>query len=169
MKINLHKSSPETPQLLIENESCAVAHPMQRNTATFDQKNATSSATTPQLTTLKALAGKVLRRNSDRNHNAPGEHIHRNSTTFNTPKKESCAVALYRDRNTATFEKTAPIMGAKNTIPTHCMSCGRLDTLTISGEEIPGCLYIAQGRYFDGWRRIPADIETCIWNSEGNQ
>ncbi len=51
-------------------KSCVVALPIEHNSATFTHKSATSTATTPQPISLKALANRVLERNQTRNFSA---------------------------------------------------------------------------------------------------
>ncbi len=68
-------------------KSCAVAHPMQRNSATFSQKGATMTATTLQPTPLKALANRILDRNQRRNPSATEVEKHRNLSPKIHPQK----------------------------------------------------------------------------------
>lgn len=68
-------------------KSCAVAFPMQRNSATFPHETATSSATATQQSSIKALAARVLKRNQQRNQPATTPGINRNFPPENNPQK----------------------------------------------------------------------------------
>lgn len=48
--------------------------------------------------------------------------------------------------------------------PEPCKSCNRFEAVEIQGMAIPGCLYTAPGPYSDGWRRLPADLDKCLFH-----
>ena len=48
-------------------------------------------------------------------------------------------------------------------IPYPCQKCSRVETIDIQGQAVHGCLYVAEGDYSDGWRRISDRIRNCIW------
>lgn len=48
--------------------------------------------------------------------------------------------------------------------PVPCQGCTRLKAVEILGSVVNGCLYIAPGQYFDGWRRLPADLTKCLFH-----
>ena len=154
-----------------KDESCAVALPIERNTATFDTKTATVGATTTQQISLKSLASKVLQRNQERNLSATRQKKDRNFSPENgfqklrdeaqeeTERTKSCDVAFPIERNCATSDDEA-IVG-----PAICRECIRLGLVEILGRMVAGCLYtIPDAEYPNGWRRIPAGAEKCIWN-----
>lgn len=47
--------------------------------------------------------------------------------------------------------------------PAVCRGCTRFEVVDILGKQIPGCLYIAPGQYFDGWRRLPVNLRKCLY------
>jgi hypothetical protein len=75
-------------------KSCAVALPIERNSATFTHKSATTTATRPQPISLKALANKVLERNSYRNLNATSPDNGAQLLRENEPQKLRIISAL---------------------------------------------------------------------------
>ncbi len=75
-------------------ESCAVALPRERNRATERVSSATDSATSAQLTSLKALANKVLARNQARNQSATEPEKTRNFSTQKECQKLRMVAAM---------------------------------------------------------------------------
>jgi hypothetical protein len=123
-------------------KSCGVAPLRQRNSATFTASSATCTATTQQPISLKALAGKVLERNIDRN--LPATE-HKTGRNFSSEKEG----------------KVVPVSEVANT-PAPCRNCKRLEVINIMGLDIPGCLYDAPGEYSESWKRLPIDLKKCI-------
>lgn len=58
----------------------------------------------------------------------------------------------------------APAAASRPVIPKPCTACMRLELIDIMGQPIAGCLYPATGEYPEGWRRLPEQLEKCIWN-----
>jgi len=52
--------------------------------------------------------------------------------------------------------------GTEESTPAPCRDCSRVEVLTIMGKAVAGCLYLADGEFSEGWRRIPAGTERCI-------
>lgn len=100
-------------------------------------------ATALHPTGLKALACKVLQRNQGRNSAA-------------TSKKSQSNVSSEIDPPAATSTTAAEI----------CRGCGRLEFVEILGKPVAGCLYVAQGHYVDGWKRLPSDLQKCLHEKE---
>ena len=48
--------------------------------------------------------------------------------------------------------------------PAPCEGCSRFKAVSIIGKLVSGCLYLAPGEFFDGWRRIPGNLDACIWH-----
>ncbi|NTV51275.1 MAG: hypothetical protein HGA69_00360 [Desulfobulbaceae bacterium] len=133
-----------TGQLL---KSCTVALPKGRNYATFQIEGATRGATASQPLGLKALASKALHRNIDRNLPATEQKTDRNFLS----EREG---------------KVASVTAVTNT-PTPCRDCTLFEFVEIMGADVPGCLYEALEPYPEGWRRLPADLQSCIQQGGG--
>ena len=125
-------------------ESCGVAFPRERTSATFTPPGATGTATPRQHTDLKALAIKVLQRNQGRNSTATTQKSDRN-----------LSVEIARPDSTPATE----------VVPEVCRGCPRVEVLSLAGQSVPGCQYLAEGEFTDGWRRLPADPRRCIWGN----
>jgi len=125
-------------------ESCGVALSRKRNSATFTPPGATRTATTPQQTDLKALASKVLQRNQGRNSTATNQKA---------------------DRNFSVEIASPDAPPATEVVPKVCLGCPRVEVLTLAGQSVPGCQYLAEGEFTAGWRRLPADPRRCIWEN----
>lgn len=65
-----------------------------------------------------------------------------------------------RDNKPAILAALSP----RQTAPAICHGCTRLEVIEILGGMVAGCLYLAPGQYFDGWRRLPADLSECLFN-----
>lgn len=125
-------------------ESCKVAYSRKRNSATFTPPGATGTATTPHQTDLKSLASRVLQRNQGRN---------------------STATTQKADRNFSVDTARPDATPVTEVVPDVCRECPRVEVLTLAGHPVPGCQYLAEGEFTDGWRRLPADTRRCIWGN----
>lgn len=121
-------------------ESCTVALPMSRNYATTSLTSATTDATSKEQISLKALATRVLQRNSQRNRCATKEEKPRNPQPGNAPQKlRSCGSGC--------------IVADTPALPSWCWAdCSCLEIIEGLG---PGCIkQLTCDLWREEWRRL---------------
>jgi hypothetical protein len=72
-------------------------------------------------------------------------------------------IPAIRENKVALLAALAPRKDSAGS-PPPCQGCTRLDIVDIMGMAVPGCLYLATGEFFDGWRRLPMDLTKCRFN-----
>ena len=66
---------------------------------------------------------------------------------------------VIREHKAALLKILSP---ARHNDPAACEGCDRYELVEIMGAGVRGCLYTAPGKYSDGWKRLPNDLERCI-------
>jgi hypothetical protein len=67
------------------------------------------------------------------------------------------------DNTGAPKEQPEPCNPNRSTAP--CQDCNRFEIISIAGRSVAGCLYpITEGPWSEGWKRLPDNLEACLWN-----